>query len=263
MHHAKKMVLIPEDAIEKIQQGIVRGVNDLNSVQTPGTTLSRLDNEMSEILKSVTPENEREKWKLYQQVLQRYQFFTEDSRHGNTVDSGLPIEKNNAASDRTGDSTIIETVPKRYKKQAQQLLNYLQAKSNGTLTWDNNGLVSINGEKIRDSNIIDLVNDAMRERKSVNAIGRAQFSRELQRIGVPREFVGNPRLWNEPFTTSTPQGRGGNDRTINDNNSNVDSLNESMQDYHTLRDTPTTSRNQSRKTPTNENLKSWITHNLS
>lgn len=260
MHHAKKMVLIPEDAVGKIQHGVVREVNALDSVQTPGTILSRLDNEMSEILRSVTPQNEREKWKLYQQVLQRYQFFTEDSRHGITDGNGVPIEKNNEASDRTGDSTIIETVPKRYKKQAQQLLNYLQTKSSSTLTWDNNGVVSINGEKIRDSNIIDLVNDAMRARKTVSAIGRVQFSRELQRIGVPREFVGNPHLWSEPLTTSTPQ----NSRAIPGNdNSNVDSLSESMENYHTLRDTPTTSRNRSGKTPTNENLKSWLKHSLS
>ena len=42
------------------------------SVQTPGSTLSRLDAEMSEILNSSQSKSDFEQWARYHQVLQRY-----------------------------------------------------------------------------------------------------------------------------------------------------------------------------------------------
>lgn len=197
MQHAKKMVLMPQDAVGRTQ------LEQERSVQTPGTTLSRLDAEMDEILRSVTPSNQREKWKLYQQVLQRYQFFTDEERRPtSTPDSsdGKPSTEPEPTAEQTTDEAIVASVPGKYKKQAQQLLNYLHERSNTRLTWDKAGLVYINGEPLKDSNIIDLVNDAMRHRKTVTAIGRQQFGSELRLMGVPREFIGNASLLYENLT---------------------------------------------------------------
>lgn len=86
MQHARKMVLVPEDSINKIHQNIqndtvVKEIQEqpiLRTVQTPGTNLTRLDAELSEILNS-DEANEHIKWKNYQQVLQRYLFFLKNA----------------------------------------------------------------------------------------------------------------------------------------------------------------------------------------
>lgn len=208
MQHAKKMILIPEDAVEKLQRATSIPVDQPATVQTPGNILSRLDAEMTEILRSATPANEHEKWKLYQQVLQRYQFFTNENRR-NTFSKDTKTdeaeEDSTEEDERIANETIIASVPGKYKKQAEQLLQFLNSSSvRSAITWDKVGAVSINGERIKDANIIDLVNDAMRSRKTVKAIGRSQFGAELRRVGVPREYIGNHSLLYENLSLSPP-----------------------------------------------------------
>ena len=65
MNHAKRLVLVPENTLERLQQR-------QQILTTPVTqTLKKLDGEMSDILSSNQLDNE-EKAKLYNQVLQRY-----------------------------------------------------------------------------------------------------------------------------------------------------------------------------------------------
>ena len=78
----------------------------------------------------------------------------------------------------------------------------------GKIVWDKNGVVSIDGAKIPNSNIVDLVNDAMRARKYVRPVGRGHFAKFLQQIEMPREFIGNAELIEAAATTSTPRKHG-------------------------------------------------------
>lgn len=240
------MVLTPQDTVipERTQ------LEQARSVQTPGTTLSRLDAEMADILGSVTSSNQREKWKLYQQVLQRYQFFTDEERRPSST-TDLVSDKSRKETERTTDEAIVDSVPGKYKKQAQQLLNHLHDPSNTRLTWDKSGVVYINGEPIKDSNIIDLVNDAMRHRKTVRAIGRQQFGTELRLMGVPREFIGNSSLLYENLTLSPPRNYSGashsNDYTPNTSRSNFNSPDIT---------------NSNRRTPTSDTVRAWKTLKL-
>ena len=75
--------------------------------------------------------------------------------------------------------------------------------SPGKILWDKNGVVSIDGEKIPNSNIVDLVNDWMRARKREKPIGRGDFAKFLQQIQMPREFIGNTALIAEGTKSST------------------------------------------------------------
>ena len=65
------------------------------------------------------------------------------------------------------------------------------------ITWNNKGVVSIDNRVLDGSNIIDLINDVVRSRKGVKAIGRDSFSWFLQDIGMPLEFIGNTSLYKE------------------------------------------------------------------
>ena len=67
------MILLPQDSVERLQTTLRK--DKIKSVQTPGSVTSRLDAEMNEILNSPTYKDEREKWTLYRQVLQRYLHF--------------------------------------------------------------------------------------------------------------------------------------------------------------------------------------------
>lgn len=234
------MVLMPQDAV-------IPGRTQLEqakSVQTPGTTLSRLDAEMADILGSVTSSNQREKWKLYQQVLQRYQFFADEERRPSST-TDFTSDKPGKEPERTTDEAIMASVPGKYKKQAQQLLNYLQDPSNTRLTWDKSGVVHINGEPIKDSNIIDLVNDAMRHRKTVRAIGRQQFGTELRLMGVPREFIGNSSLLYENLSLSPPPINSSVASQSNDYTPNTSRSNLNLSDITR------------RRTPTSDNVRAW------
>jgi len=54
--------------------------------------------------------------------------------------------------------------------------------------------VTIDGNVVKDSNIANLINDAMRERKTTKAAGRAQFARLLRVLNIPSILLGNKEL---------------------------------------------------------------------
>ena len=213
MEHARKMVLIPKESVDRLQALSVHG--KLNSVQTPGTTTSRLDAEMNDILNSVDNMTEREKWQRYSQVLQRYLHFKdvldnskksrnddveegEEENADNSIDQGAPST--------SVDARIVESVPSKFQNKARNLLQHLRIC--GNVTWNKQGTTFVDGTVVRKANIIDLLNDAMRERKNhPPPAGHLQFAAALQQAGVPREFIGNSRILhhlNASLTTSSP-----------------------------------------------------------
>ena len=103
MEHALKMVLVPQDSIGKLfgasETGNFQHYNkkydnskNIVTTQTPGSHLTRLDSEMSEILNS-DEFNERTKWTKYQQTLQRYLTYLENLRNSvNAAESKMQQE---------------------------------------------------------------------------------------------------------------------------------------------------------------------------
>ena len=80
MERARKMVIVPEDAIERVQSTHTEAtiapseVFGENSMQTPGDNLSRLDAEMFDILHSKKGLKKTKKCQNYLQVLRRIFF---------------------------------------------------------------------------------------------------------------------------------------------------------------------------------------------
>ena len=74
---------------------------------------------------------------------------------------------------------ILESIPKSYRKHTHLLMKYLFRKAVpiyiyiyriidrniDRISWDEHGIMTIDGNVVKDLNIIDLINDAMRERK--------------------------------------------------------------------------------------------------
>ena len=90
MEHAIKIILVPQTSVERLQNTFAR--DKIKSVQTPGSVISRLDAEMNDILNSSTCKDEREKWSLYRQVLQRYLHFKEAEITGQDGKSKTKIQ---------------------------------------------------------------------------------------------------------------------------------------------------------------------------
>lgn len=175
MEHAKKMMIVSPELIQRLS----------TSENAQAKILSQLDEDMQKVLTSKLSDNE--KWLQYNQVLQRYLHFTEQSRLPVT----LPIE---TTPSRLSNSDIIMTLPENYKKKAENLINILS--SSGSVDWDNKGTVTIKGETLPSSNIIDLINDAIRPRKTTNPIGCEKFTSFMKEINIPHELIGNPRRRN-------------------------------------------------------------------
>lgn len=215
MENAKKMILIEPGLIEKLKQE-----NKVNS------NLSRLDIEMQNIMNSKT--EDRKKWMLYLQTLQRYLHFTEEDRQPlrlpiysdtsnedlneskivfknkdrelkSIVDADSLLEENGSMKSKENNTNplytptqILSLIPKSYNKKGQLLLN-LVGTNKSKIHWDNEGTVIIDNEKIPGSNIVDLINDSLRPLKRSDPIGWDRFAKALKDIKVPLTYIGNPK----------------------------------------------------------------------
>lgn len=199
MERGKKMVIVPEEALHRMQNAHnsapaaavtlqqdskISHIDDQEkSVQTPGDNLSRLDAEMHEILYSKKFTDAREKCKNYLQVLRRFLFFKEAERvevaeeEKNTVEADSPI---------TIDA-ILENISLVNRRKARLLLDHWRASNR--FTWDLEGTVILDGRKIQNSNIVELLNSVLTKSKRRNTRGReeggVEGEEEEEQDGVP------------------------------------------------------------------------------
>ena len=131
MNHTKRMVLVPENTLERLQQR-------QQILTSPVTqTLKNLDSEMGQILSSKEL-NDDEKARLYNQVLQRYLTYY-DQRKGQPLQVKLTPpkatetpkpEENEQPTGETIPTAVAEevmkSVPKMYKAGARQLLDKIK-----------------------------------------------------------------------------------------------------------------------------------------
>lgn len=217
MLHAKKMHLVPyydddndeisdslhksflpvtkdlaDDKIDTKQDNYFRLVN-AETVQTPGTPLTRLDKEMHVILNS-SHADDREKWLKYREILQKYLHNLPAKSTSQQKSVSDQKQNENPLDARVTDDEILNTVPAKFKTKAKKLLDF--ARGSGNIDWNDKGVVTVNGKEIK-GHITDLVNDAVRFRKTFSATGRKPFSQALRRAGLPHEFVGNNQFWRE------------------------------------------------------------------
>ena len=85
---------------------------------------------------------------------------------------------------------IVKSVPKAFKNKAEILAKMLMRE----LSWNDRNELIINGKPIPGSNILDLVNDVIRQRKSFHPEGREEFTEALRRLNIPQDLVGNRGL---------------------------------------------------------------------
>lgn len=208
MENTKKMILIEPEVIERLK---TRDTAYEDS-------LSRLDKEMQNILKS--KKDDREKWSLYMQILQRYLHFAGEERrplrlpvimenqekHDGVVFKNESEHNDSSVNEDLEDDQhvhgfsidkiytptyIKKLIPKSYRKKAEILLDIL-LNNNDKISWKNDGSLVIDNDVVENSNILDLVNYALRSLKRSKPNGWDKFMATLKVIRVPSNCIGNP-----------------------------------------------------------------------
>ena len=174
MSHVRKMALVDPRLLETLR----------TPTQTPvDTTLRDLDAEMTSILDK-SDVGVREKVRLYNQALLRYNNMAKDRAAKPTpvvvVKENEPI----VATDVMAD--VVTTLPKTLQEKGSQLVSRLK-----TTKWNDRGELLHEGVAIPGSNVVDLVHDLLRKRKTSDPIGWQLFASQMHADNIPMELVGN------------------------------------------------------------------------
>ena len=204
MKFTKRMILVPEHFIDTLERK--------EKIQTiPETkSLIRLDKKMEGILEN-DGQTVDDKAFQYNQDLQRFlDVQVQKRQHIPTVkihkeepsnekkDAGIQQldsavrEQEDSKSQPLTETEILSSIPKNIRTLAQSMINRLQA-NNDQISWNDKGEVSIDNQVIPGSNIIDLVNDQLKSRKSFNPIGWKLFTESLDRINMPKYLMRNEK----------------------------------------------------------------------
>ena len=144
---------------------------------------SHLLKEMGQILQK-TDLSEAEKAQKYGETLLSYKIHLKKQnktkkkkkKPSTSTDSPKTINRDQTQTASVAlHDQILQSVPKTMRRKAELLLGMI--KNNNNLTWGEQGVVSYKGKRIHGSNIIDLINDAIRQRKVLKPEVGKRFQR--------------------------------------------------------------------------------------
>ena len=195
-----------------VEPKLLEGLQQHHVVRNPTVkSMTRLDDEMQSILQRDDLSME-EKVKAYQQKLQR--FLVYDDKYENRPPVKVQIVRGNAATKNDAsfntdqsvsldqnpskpdaiEDEVIRSVPKTMRNKAGLLLQKIKSKPD--MKWNDRGELVYKGERIKNSNIVDLVNDVLRRRKHFEPRGWQVFSAGLRESNVPQDLIGHKERWN-------------------------------------------------------------------
>lgn len=184
------MTVVPVQLLEEIKRIKAEQMQNPRLPPNPQVTdVAQQQSKMHDILENSTL-SESEKAQRYGETLFKLQNSLEKVK---VPGNNIPLDYNQKAVSDTMQDRILQSVPKTMQRKASLLLDML--KDNNNLTWNNQGVVTYKGTQIPGSNIIDLINDTLRQRKGVQPKGWETFSKVLNETNVPQEVVGNLARW--------------------------------------------------------------------
>ena len=179
----QKLVLIGPQ-----QMGSDDRINHL--LQDPAKkSLSELDKEMQQVLELDI--SDHDKVSRYNHILQRYLTYYEKSNRPMTVriDESEPHSKQTYLS-RKFPEQVLRLTPVTFRAKAAEILDRMQESNH--VSWDERGQLVIDGRPIEQSNMVDLINDVVRNRKTITPpLGWQEFATGLRTLNIPEEIIGN------------------------------------------------------------------------
>ena len=180
----KRMVLAPEDAVNRYEQRQRLETSPIVS------NMMQKDTQMSNVLLRDGLIDDQ-KQKLFNAELERY---LELRRQKDSQIPSVRVVKDEkeqpVPEPAMPNADVVESMPPYIRQRATSLLNRLKARPE-VITWDKTGQVKIEGEAIPNSNISDLVSDAIRSRKDFNPTGAKELFQALSKLNVPKDLVRN------------------------------------------------------------------------
>ena len=92
-------------------------------------------------------------------------------------------EPTHPKNEQLSDEVIVKHIPKTMQSRTTAILNRLKERPD-IITWDKTGEVKLEDENIPQSNISDLISDALRARKNFNPTGSKEFYRIISNFFV-------------------------------------------------------------------------------
>jgi len=199
MDDVQKMALVPYDMM--LTTGAAAESRDSARLGTlmrspPLQKVLNVDRRMEETMNDRNmPEDERAR--RYSQLLEELRFFKSKGQRRETQPVRI-VDDDAAASTSTTplENDIVSSMPKTMIEKTHRLMDKLKRVPG--LAWnEHTGTVSVDGKELKDSNLVDLVHDAIRPRKKApDPAGWRTFSDVLVRGGVPIEYINNPKRRN-------------------------------------------------------------------
>lgn len=215
--HTKKMILIDPRVLDSLTASKAPPV----APDPVADSVKDMDSHMKTILDNKSM-NIHDKAEAYHQTLRRYLHRLDEFKKQplgtvitqppasalshdppTTTPASLPSFTEDKMATRLLDS--LGTVN---KKKAQLLLQHIY--DHPDLAWNDHGEFVYQGQRLEKSNLIDLVNDAIRKRKSSPPpYGWQQFVSALGKTNIPLEAIGNPQrlkyiIQKQDVTSSLP-----------------------------------------------------------
>jgi len=180
MEHCKKLVLVPHETVAKL--------HEKNPVErTAEVVMNDLDKEMQQILKQKAEDGE--KWKLYEQALQKYLYFVNERKK--PMEFIVP-DYTNSEHEITLKQKLLSIMPSKFQDSASYLFDHLSTQeAKNFISWDENGRTSVGHQTL--PSIIDLISDAVRTRDTPKINKWETFASVLKSLDTPLEIIGNKK----------------------------------------------------------------------
>ena len=208
------MILVPNALFEDMQ----RTKETLSSphplpYKPEETAAVRLGHELDGISEGRGDLTPMQRAALYGQELHRYKTYLEKAREPNArtpapppppTATRPPAEVEPPAEELI--EQIIQSAPKLTRGRAKNMIQHIQRHPD-VLSWDEKGRVKYRGKTLPNTNVVDLIGDAVRDkdRKGFRPQRLEMFSRGLSEMNVPREYVRNPKFIKHLINEPTPK----------------------------------------------------------
>ena len=166
MEHVKRLVLVPKHMVDQRKKPLVPPLT---------AQVQEIDSDMQDIMQRQDIPIDAQA-KVYDQNLQRYLTFYDKRMNKplrvNVIKPTVPEEEEKPQGEQTEEkpdeieTDILDSVPATMKSRTRQL------KANKDIIgWNEQGQMVFKGTTIPGTNIVDLVNDSLRQRKNFNPEG--------------------------------------------------------------------------------------------
>ena len=214
MKHGSQYRLVPEDMYQKL---LTSNDRPRPPVVPPVSELETERKRLSGVLDDPNMTS-NQKVKSYHQTMQPY--MDDYEKMVRPVALGPTASGETTTKPREPVNVLMAGMPDSYKLPTKSFISYLE--QNPRITWTSDGTLAIEGTEVPGSNLVDVVNYAVRKRKAVSEpIGWAPFNAFLKRNNAPHEFqsrsqssakrpamssTSTPRGTTTPVTTRTRRG---------------------------------------------------------